>query len=218
MRGAVAEPVPDQAVGDGRALVCATPAHLRSIHTPAVNLVRWPRQPTAGLIDLLDELGPDELPWLRLEQVPIATMRQQLEGYFERDAGEFTPLIDDVVQLSELFSGLAGASRINLRLEAIDGDACRRFHADVVRFRLLCTYLGPATQWVPDGAVSWDREGAVVSVDEARIQSLARFEVGVFKGWLLAASGHPPAVHRSPPIAGTGTTRLLLCINAPQDP
>jgi hypothetical protein len=218
MRAAGAEPASDQAVEDGHALVCANPPGLKSIHSPAVNLVRWRRQAAAALIDLLDDLEPAELPRLRLEQVPRATVRQRFEGYFDHDAVVFAPLIDDVVQLSDLFSELAGASRIDLRREAIEGDACRKFHADVVRLRLLCTYLGPATQWVPSAAVKWDDQGAVLGVDEAQVRSLARFEVGVLKGRLLAASGHPPAVHRSPPIASTGTTRLLLRINEPQDP
>lgn len=213
----VAEP-DDEAVEDGHAVVCATPSGLRSIHNPAVNLVRWPRRPAVALLDLLDEREPAELPRLRFEQVRTATVRCRLEEYFEDDVVVFAPLIDDVVQLGELFSDLTGATQIDLLLQAIEGDSCRKFHADAGRLRLLCTYLGPATQWVPNKAVRWNERGAVLDVDEAQVQSLARFEVGVLKGRLLAAPDRPPAVHRSPPIAGTGTTRLLLCIDELQDP
>jgi hypothetical protein len=66
--------------------------------------------------------------------------------------------------------------------------------------------------------VTFDSEDLVVQAREAALKHLERFEVGIFKGRHAGnACVHPP-VHRSPPIAGTGTTRLLLCINEPRDP
>ena len=33
---------------------------------------------------------------------------------------------------------------------------CRRFHTDVNELRLLCTYSGPATLWLPEAAADRD--------------------------------------------------------------
>lgn len=41
-------------------------------------------------------------------------------------------------------------------------------------------------------------------------QRLHTFDVGLFKGKLATDR---PAMHRSPPIAGTGAVRLLLVLN-----
>jgi hypothetical protein len=43
------------------------------------------------------------------------------------------------------------------------------------------------------------------------MNELPRFAVGLFKGERRA--GPAAILHRSPPIAGTGTTRLFLCLN-----
>jgi hypothetical protein len=81
-------------------------------------------------------------------------------------------------------------------------DACARFHVDNVRARLLCTYRGPGTEYADLAAAAAGPEGR-----------LARGAVAVFRGlrWEGAGVG---LLHRSPPIDGTGATRLLLAIDA----
>ena len=95
----------------------------------------------------------------------------------------------DVARLVALFAGLAQAQRVRLRLDMVTGDACRRWHRDCVPLRLLCTYWGPGTQWLPPA------DGAEV----------------------LTWPGQPHEggiVHRSPRIAGTGVARLVLVLDA----
>jgi len=43
-----------------------------------------------------------------------------------------------------------------------------------------------------------------------RINRMEAFDVGLFKGKLATDR---PAIHRSPPIAGTGAARLLMVLN-----
>ena len=77
--------------------------------------------------------------------------------------------------------------------------------------RLICNYRGPATQWVPPEA----REVALAALRDyaGPLRELPRFAAALSKGAL--APGQVGVVHRSPPIAGTGQTRLFLCLNEP---
>ena len=87
---------------------------------------------------------------------------------------------------------------MKLRLEVVETDACRKFHADNVSARLLMPLVGPGTQWVHTG-------------DDDIVQALQPGEVGLFKGWKWTEA--PRILHRSPPVAATGETRLLFALS-----
>ena len=116
-------------------------------------------------------------------------------------------LADRVQSLATGFAVAMGVRWLRLRLDVIDTDGCRRFHRDVVRARLLCTLRGSGTEF----GIASDGE------DPARIERLATGDVGVFRGTLWPG-GVLPLVHRSPPIAGRGETRLLLVLDPLDDP
>jgi hypothetical protein len=102
---------------------------------------------------------------------------------------------------------------VRLRLDAVTGDACRRWHRDCVPLRLICTYRGPGTQWVPP---AWgDAVIAQPDADTAQALSFQAGDVALFKGCGWAGQTHDGGiVHRSPRIAGTGITRLVLVLDA----
>lgn len=109
-----------------------------------------------------------------------------------------TLLAGDIGELVRRHAALTGEDCLRLRLEVIETDACRRFHADFVTLRLLCSYVGPGTQWCRADAAD-----AICEVPSGA--------VGVFKGRLLL---EPPTIlHRSPPIVATGERRLVLAID-----
>jgi hypothetical protein len=99
-----------------------------------------------------------------------------------------------------------------MRLERIVDNACCKFHADQVGLRLLTTYLGPGTQWLPDDAVR-RRRGLCFPLRHAPPQRLERFAVGLFKGESYPGNCGRGIVHRSPPVSGTGKVRILLCLD-----
>jgi hypothetical protein len=123
-------------------------------------------------------------------------------------------LVADMVDLISRFSRLIGKDRLRLRLDAVDDNACRRFHRDCVPLRLLTTYRGPGTDWVrPDCA---DLALAQPANYAGPIEHLATYDVVLFKGCGFPGKIHDRGiVHRSPPIAGSGSTRLLLCLDVP---
>ena len=121
-------------------------------------------------------------------------------------------LIEDIEALVSAFSAVAN-SLVDVRLDRISHDACWKVHRDTVETRLLTTYRGPATEWVlPEHAAQALREQKKF---KGPIERLRDHDVALFKG-SEAGTGRG-IVHRSPPIVGTGCTRLLLCLNLPSD-
>ncbi|MEN2748054.1 DUF1826 domain-containing protein [Sphingomonas sp. T9W2] len=117
-----------------------------------------------------------------------------------------TRLGHDIGDLTARFAALLALDRVAIRLEVIETDACRRFHADYVAVRLICTYAGPGTQWLAND----DALALAAGVEPTTIRSIATGDVALFKG---RDQSDTPIVHRSPPIMGTGTRRLVLVID-----
>jgi len=115
-------------------------------------------------------------------------------------------LCDDVALLAERFCAVMEIEELELRLEVVTTDSCRKFHADYVAARMITTYVGPGTQWLTRADAARVRAGK----EPRAINRLEPGEVGIFKGKL--ATDHP-AIHRSPPIASASGPRLLLVLN-----
>src|SRR5690606_27544721 len=112
----------------------------------------------------------------------------------------------DIVLLAERHAAVAGDRNVRIRLEVVETDACRKFHADYVKVRTITTYLGRGTQWIE--AQSADRVGAP---DGPEIRQLDAGHVGMFKGRLWQEM--PTILHRSPPIGKSNEQRLVLVID-----
>jgi hypothetical protein len=123
-------------------------------------------------------------------------------------------------RLIVLFAGIDRKMTVRIKLEVERDDRCRYFHTDRVGLRLLCTYLGPGTEWVPDDFVERAALGggdnAAIVPDPHRVERLASFWVGLFKGDLHPDCLGSGCIHRSPPIGHRrNTARILLTIDNP---
>ena len=131
-------------------------------------------------------------------------------------ANEKKILIDDILRLATLFETTIKSRNIKLQLEIVTTDMCRLFHADYYRQRLLCTYLGPGTEWldhsnVNRNALGKGRNNSIVK-DETAIKRANTFDVLILKGQNFG-EGELAVVHRSPPIIRHNKTRVLLKID-----
>lgn len=112
-------------------------------------------------------------------------------------------LAADIDALVRRFTALTGKATAHLRLEAVDGDACRKFHADYTDLRLVTTYAGPGT------------DIRQTPSEDAPVTRIGTGDVALFKGKLFP--GEPPVLlHRSPPIEGTGERRVVLVLDTPE--
>jgi hypothetical protein len=130
----------------------------------------------------------------------------------------------DLRCLAKVFAHHSGCRSLSINLDIVTDDACKRFHADFKRLRLITTYAGPGTEWRlgdPDDPINRRRAGTPAARRRYGIARFAPGAVGLFKGRLWPDHA-VRVVHRSPPIAGTGQRRLVLVIdqhdNAGSDP
>jgi hypothetical protein len=173
-------------------------AVLRSALLPTVGLALWHRAARASLHRSIAALL--ELPPFRhaIQDNPNDAVRELLRNLpFAARA-----LAGDIGLLARLFARLTGEHEVRLRLEHVGDDACRRYHVDAVRLRLLCTYAGRGTEWLEK---------------TERTRSMPAMQVGVFKGSRFPDAA-PRVLHRSPPVSHLQRqhrSRLLLCIDQP---
>lgn len=187
-------------------IAAPTPEVLTRIAAPGTAAVIWTRALAPDLARGLAQADPARLPSLRAEMaLPQVAAAVRAAGA-DLPAPLASALAEDVAALALALGQATGAMRVTLRLEPVTTDACRRFHVDNVRARLLCTYRGQATQLAAPG-------------EDATPRQMATGAVAILRGARWPGDEETGLRHRSPPIGGSGETRLLLVIDpaAPED-
>lgn len=184
---------------------------LSVIHLPDCAAAIWNKAPLPGCEAWLDALNPEQLPRARLILRPDAVERSIIhlfEGAEIPACPEQDLLTADIAALAEQFSQMMTVDYIRLRLDVVQTNACRKFHVDAVRARLVCTYRGTGTQL-----------GMQDQNNEPRC--LLTVPTGapiVLRGTKWPEYPRSGLLHRSPPIEGTGETRLVVVIDPVIDP
>lgn len=131
-------------------------------------------------------------------------------------------LADDIADLVGMFCYLLGLDRAGLRLATLDRAMCPRFHVDRVPCRLVTTYAGIATEWLPHIAVDRSKLGSGskglpdaesgLYEQEDDVQKLDCTDVALLKGESWPGNEGAGLVHRSPAVPA-GQKRLLLTLD-----
>ena len=194
----------------------ASPEWFERIGEPSVELIIWKRSLATELGHWIDALPIHKLPDARLlvkENDLVPALTSVLDAAGTPPVEMRNAFLKDVKTLATTFMKIMGSDFVDIRLETICHDACWKFHRDNVAARLLTTYRGPGTEWV---APSHHHEALSQQKSyRGPIQQFPQHAVGLFKGSRGACD--KGIVHRSPPIVGTGQTRLLLCLNSPSE-
>jgi hypothetical protein len=200
----------DAAIG---VAVADTAEGLSALHRPGCAAAIWRRQPLPTFQAWIDALDPALLPRARVI-LPSENVRATVGSICDASGTPPGPerdrLVDDIAALADIFAGLMRARWLRMRLDAITSNACRRFHIDAVTARLVCSYRGTGTQYgiSPDGA------------EPRRVFTVPTGAPIVLRGTLWPERSRSGLLHRSPPIEGTGQTRLVLVfdpLDEPQD-
>lgn len=199
--------------------VGSQPDVLQRILDPGVNLCLWKRPAQPPVIRELLPLHASDLPDVRC-LTSLKSFDDDVSSLLQQqglDPSDFKNWRDDMRRLADLYFSVSENRDVTLRLVTTDEDDCRRFHVDRTRLRLLCTYRGPGTEWLPDDQV--DRLAQSTGAPNDHIirfgepSEFKPFWVGVLKGDAFPGNHGHGLVHRSPPIAHTGTTRVLVCLD-----
>ena len=131
-------------------------------------------------------------------------------------------LLNDVLELVDMFCCLFGLQRTGLRLATLNRAMCPRFHVDHVPCRLLKTYTGIATQWIPHERLDRTKlgvnhhyqrdEASGLFQRETDIENLQSGHVALLKGEQWMGNEGAGLVHRSPRL-NKGEQRLLLSLD-----
>jgi hypothetical protein len=188
-----------------------TPEGLAVIHRPDCAAAIWRRSPAPIFQSWIDALDPDQLPrarvMLRPEDVRKAAT-QICETCGTPEGPERRMLVDDTAVLARIFADLMRARFLALRFDVTATNACRKFHIDTVTARLVCTYRGTGTQY----------GFPTVDADPPEVFTVATGAPILLRGKLWPERPNAGLRHRSPPIEGTGETRLVLVLDPIDDP
>ena len=191
------------AVGVG---VADSPEGMNLIHAKGAAATIWRRQPSREFQAWIDGLDPACLPEARMV-LPARAVREAVQHVCSQAgmpaAKQLDVLVDDVAALADVFAAIMGVQYLRLRLDVVNDNACCKFHIDAVTARLVCTYRGTGTQY----GLSTDGQ------EPKRVFTVPAGCPIILRGTLWPDPPQSGLLHRSPPIEGTGETRLLLVLD-----
>lgn len=182
------------------------PEGLADIHQSDCAAALWRRTPADPFQTWIDALPADQLPRTRtiLRPDAVRDAAEQVCNLCGTPDGPMrTLLIDDAAALADMFAHTMKAEFLRLRFDVVTSNSCRKFHIDAVVARLICTYRGTGTQ------IGVGRKGQ----EPSEILTVPTGSPIVLRGTLWPEIPSSGLLHRSPPIEGTGESRLLFVLD-----
>ncbi|WP_343565249.1 DUF1826 domain-containing protein [Kiloniella sp. b19] len=134
------------------------------------------------------ESGRDDIRNILEDNIPASLQR---DSFYEE-------WLTDMAEVSRLFCDIQGTDSTGFWLGSKRG--CRRYHIDNVALRMLVTYAGKGTEWLPDEAA--DRQAfsrrepnEKIVKDQSALQFMNQWDVALFRG------GPEGLFHRTPDAA-----------------
>ena len=201
----VISPFPTTSVAHADSLL-----ELASIFEPWCNMAHLQRSLDPGLLEEAESLARIEWDGFSLvlpgngadDGVDGDALAPELARTFKR---QLPALEGDILFLAELLRDLTGADSIGVRLMRLEKPACPNLHFDRVGLRLVTTYRGPGTEYVPDrwtadgpAASPNLREGKGLTAIEEPVRTSGAGDVLLLKGTLWEGNEEHGAIHRSP--------------------
>jgi hypothetical protein len=207
------------AVARSSSVVATRPRVLDAALADHVNVACWLRDlpaPIASAAAALAASGVEEIDVTEhVERLPL----DRVARFFDSAAGEWVRR--DIERLVAVIAQVGAARALRLTFGSVAHDKCRKFHCDMLRYRLVTTYAGPGTEWVADEDIDRDALAKLIPCAETSNRLVVRHprcvnraragDVILMKG--ARRPGGAGAVHRSPPIEATGERRLFLAIS-----
>ena len=196
------------------------PTVLTDIYKREINIAIWQRNFDEDLTMAISEFITLNTNFSKSLSLSSDNAYEKLE--FSTDGTASKALLENMAQLVDMFCCLFELEEVGLRLAVLNKAMCPRFHFDQVPCRLVTTYHGVATQWLPNETVDRSKlgrgsNGQSDSVSglynhESDIQQLSSGDVALLKGERWSGNENAGLVHRSP-VTSSNETRLLLTLD-----
>ena len=196
------------------------PAVLADVYDQDINISVWKRALPAKLKAEVAAL----LASSRNIELSMTLSPANAEGRISAALGaeSESPLCEDIAQVTRMFCDLFDLRAVGLRLATLSSAMCPRFHVDLVPCRLLTTYAGVATEWLPHDTVDRSKLGpgnngqpdaeSGLYAHDGQIRQLECGHVALLKGESWVGNECAGLVHRSPTVP-EGSRRLLLTLD-----
>ncbi|MEL7312694.1 MAG: DUF1826 domain-containing protein [Pseudomonadota bacterium] len=192
---------------------------LGDIYRDEVNIAIWQRAVPEAVTDYLQS----DLVARKEFKVAMMLSPESARGSLSEamGTGKDNALVSDIVELIEMFCFLFEIERAGLRLTTLSRAMCPKFHVDHLPCRLVTTYQGVGSEWIPEARVNRSRlmtgddgsyDTAKPYSDERDIEQLSAGDVAILKGAGWLGNEHAGIVHRSPAVYA-GDNRLLMTLD-----
>ena len=191
------------------------------IHQEKVNISIWRRKLNNDVKEAAKHIVKTN-PNLQISEVirPIDVydiLRSEIKS--NKDTSCFR---EDVFELVNMFCYLFDLKQVGFKVTILNYAMCPRFHVDNVPCRLITTYLGIATEWLPHHLVDRSKLGQAghgkldeetgIYKKQEDIEQLDTGHVGLLKGEIWPGNQGAGLVHRSPKL-GNDSQRLLVTLD-----
>ncbi|MBA6253302.1 MULTISPECIES: DUF1826 domain-containing protein [unclassified Colwellia] len=207
-----------------RASESDTPEVFTDIYRDDTNIAIWQRKLSDELALAVDDILKTGVRVKVAEAVTVQSVNATLCNALGASSAVMR-LSEDITLLVDMFCCLFDLKEVGLRLTALDRAMCPRFHFDRIPCRLVTTYHGVATEWLPHQLVdrsklgsgnqgkSDEQSGLFDSTDD--IRQLSQGDVGLLKGEFWHNNEGAGLVHRSPAQSqdSINERRLLLTLD-----
>lgn len=199
-----------------------TTSALSEIYQEEVNIAIWQRKLSSKIM-LASNNILQTYPFLEISEVinpkDVIEMLDSKIG----TSKDNIYLSSDISDLVNIFCDLFKLDCVGFRLKILDHAMCPRFHVDRVPCRLITTYHGIATEWLPHCKVDRSKLGVAShgKIDEETgifkthkdIEQLDVGHVGLLKGESWEKNEGAGLVHRSPKVEDNEQRRLMLTLD-----
>lgn len=193
---------------------------LADIYQPDTNIAIWRRELSPALKMSVSNLLAEHPHFqASMTVTPQSALASLSESFGNANQPE---LSENIAELVDMFCCLFELERTGLRLTTLDRAMCPKFHVDKVPCRLVTTYQGVATEWLPHHIVKREKLGrgsnglpdhqSGLYQSEGDIQQLGSGDVALLKGERWEGNENAGLVHRSP-MPDVGQNRLLLTLD-----
>jgi hypothetical protein len=191
------------------------------IYQEEVNISIWQRKLNANIIEAAKNVV-EVKPNLQISEIVFPNDVSDILSSKIGSNEDTSDLRLNIFELVNMFCYLFDLKKVGFRLTALDYAMCPRFHVDNVPCRLITTYYGIATEWLPHHLVDRSKLGQAGhgKLDEETgifqnyedIKKLDIGHVGLLKGESWPGNQGAGLVHRSPKLEN-GSQRLLVTLD-----
>ena len=204
-----------------KASVGPEPAIFTSIYQPEINISVWQNAMPASVMAEANQLLAQAA---NVKMVMTTDPENVVDNLVEQchELSATPELCQHIALLVDMFCTLFELERVGLRLTHLTHAMCPKFHVDKVPCRLVATFTGNATQWLPNESVDRSKLGfgsqglpdhsSGIIRDLSQINQLNAGDIALLKGESWYDNEGGGLVHRSPELVNN-EQRLLLTLD-----